>query len=68
VANKEIHVPFEALGNAQQITGVNKRLFAEHDMDIHKNEVVDLIDDHDTKKRIYKLRKVKFFGPWSHRG
>lgn len=68
MANKEIHVPFAQLGDSQTITGVNKRLFKENDMDIHKNEVVDLIDDHSAGKRVYKLRKVKYFGPWSYRG
>ena len=66
--NKEIQVPYNKIGNPQTITSVNKRLFAERDLDIHKNEVVELVDDHDKQKRIYKLKKVKYFGPWSHRG
>lgn len=68
MSDKEIHVPFADLSNPQTITGVNKKMFADHDMDIHKNEVVDLIDDHSAQKRVYKIRKVKYFGPWSHRG
>jgi hypothetical protein len=68
MANKEIHVPFDKIADPQTITSVNKKLFAERDLDIHKNEVVDLIDDHSLQKRVYKIRKVKYFGPWSHRG
>jgi len=37
------------------------RLFKENDLDIHKNEVVDITDDHDAEVRRYKVRKVKYF-------
>jgi len=66
--NKEIHVPFSQINDSRTITSVNKKLFAERDMDIHKNEAVDIIDDHSAQKRVYKIRKVKYFGSWSHRG
>jgi len=65
--NKEIQVPFSKINDSRTITAVNKRLFAERDMDIHKNEAVDIIDDHAAQKRVYKIRNVKYFGPWSKR-
>lgn len=68
MANKEIHVSFDKISDPQTITRVNKQLMAERDLDIHKNEVVELIDDHDQRKRVYKLKKAKYFGPWSYRG
>ena len=68
MANKEIHIPIETIRDPQTITAVNKKLIAENDMDIHKNEVVKLEDDHTLGKRVIRLRKVKYFGPWSHRG
>ena len=61
MADKEISVPFSEINNSKTITRVNKKLFAERDLDIHKNEVVDLIDDHSAQKRIYKIRQVKYF-------
>ena len=67
MALKEIHVPFDQVSNPQTITKVNKKLFADRDMDIHKNEVVDLIDDYSMQKRVYKIRKVKYFD-MGHRG
>jgi hypothetical protein len=68
MADKEIHIPFDKIMDSRTITGVNKKLIAENDMDIHKNEVVKLEDDHTLQKRVIRLRKVKYFGPWSHRG
>jgi hypothetical protein len=68
MANKEIHIPFDQIMDSRTITGVNKKLIAENDMNIHKNEVVSLEDDHTLQKRVIRLRKVKYFGPWSHRG
>jgi len=68
MANKEISIPFSEIRDSRTITQVNKRLIAERDMDIHKNEAVDIIDDHSAQKRIIKLRKVKYYGSWSPRG
>jgi hypothetical protein len=68
MADKEIHVPFDQINDSRTITKVNKKLFADRDLDIHKNEAVDIIDDPTLQKRVYKIRKVKYFGPWSHRG
>jgi len=68
MANKEIHIPFDQINDSRTITKVNQRLMAERDMDIHKNEAIDIIDDHSAQKRVIKLKKVKYYGPWSHRG
>ena len=54
-------VPYSKLGGSQEITQNNVRLFKENDLDIHKNEVVDITDDHDAEVRRYKVRKVKYF-------
>ena len=66
--SKEISVPFEDLGNSQEITENNEKMFKKHDMDIHVNEVESIEDDHSLKKRVYKIKNTKYFGPWSHRG
>lgn len=67
--DKEISVPFKDLGNSQQITRRNVKLFKERGLDLHKNEIGEVVDDHASQKRIYKgIKARKFFGPWSHRG
>jgi len=58
---KEIQVSHEKLSDPQTITEVNKRAFKEAGLDIHKNDVVELIDDHSKGKRIYKIKNTKFF-------
>ena len=40
----------------------------EKGVDIHRNDCVELVDDFPEKRRVYKVRARKFFGPWSHRG
>jgi hypothetical protein len=64
---KEIKVDFEKIENPQTITQENIKMFKEHDMDIHKNEVEEIVDDHSQRKRIYKIKNTKYFGPWSKR-
>ena len=66
--DKEIHIPFSEINDSRTITRINKKLIADRDMDIHKNEVVQLEDDHTLQKRVVRLRKVKYFGPWNFRG
>jgi hypothetical protein len=68
VARKEIRIPHAEIKNPQTITQRQVRAFKENDLDIHKNEVDEIVDDFSTKTRILKIRKVKYFGPWSHRG
>jgi hypothetical protein len=61
MAHKEIRIKHERLRNPETITQVNENAFKENDLDIHKNEVDELVDDHKRGERIYKVRKVKFF-------
>lgn len=64
---KEIRIDMDdpRVKDPQQITDFNKRVLArEFDGDIdaiHKHEVYEIIDDFDTKQRIYRIRKVKHF-------
>jgi hypothetical protein len=69
MANKEVVVSHKDIQDPQKITRVVEDAFKEQaGCDAHKNDCVDLVDDFSTGRRIYKLKKVKFFGPWSHRG
>jgi hypothetical protein len=65
---KEISVDHSKIRNPQTITGVVEKEFAKNGIDIHRNECVDIKDDHSAGKRIYKLKNVKYFGSWKHRG
>jgi len=56
------------LADPQTITQRNVKAFRENDLNIHHHEVKELVDDHSKQERIYKIGKVKFFGPWRHRG
>jgi len=68
MAKKEIRIPFEELKDPQTVTQRNVKAFRDNGLSIHHNEVDELIDDHSTQQRIYKIRAVKYFGPWRHRG
>jgi len=68
MAKKELRVGFDKISNPQTITRENIRLFKEHGLDTKKNEVDEIVDDHSTGQRIYKVRHIKYFGNWSHRG
>lgn len=69
MAKKEVVVDHDKIRDPQTITDVVQRAFKDQaDCDIHKNDCVDIQDDFSSGKRIYKLKKVKYFGPWSHRG
>jgi len=69
MAKKEVVVSHDSIRDPQRITKVVSDAFREQaDCDIHKNDCVDIQDDFSTGRRIYKLKKVKYFGPWSHRG
>mgnify|MGYP001616874195 FL=1 len=59
--SKEFRIPFDKLGNSQTITDIQEKAFKEHDLDMHKNEVDELIDDHSKKERVYKVRNRKYF-------
>ena len=61
MAGKEIIVPHEDLEDSQTITQVNEKMFKEHDLDIHMNDVLDITDDYERKVRRYKIKNTKFF-------
>lgn len=61
MAKKELRIGFDRIRDPQTITQENARLFKENDLDIKTNEVDSITDDHSTKQRIYKIRKVKYF-------
>lgn len=61
MADKEIVIPFDKIQDSQTITTVQERIFKEKGLDMHKNEVNELIDDHSSKKRILKVKNVKYF-------
>jgi len=61
MAKKELRIGFDKISNPQTITRENIRLFKEHGLDTKKNEVDEIVDDHSTGQRIYKVRKVKYF-------
>ena len=68
MAKKELRIPFDEIKDPQTITERNIKAFKENDLSIHHHEVDEIVDDTSTRTRILKVRKVKFFGPWSHRG
>ncbi len=61
MAAKEILVDHSELQDPQTITARNERMFKEHGMDIHQNDVLDITDDHKKKVRRYKISHVKYF-------
>lgn len=67
MARKEVRISHEKLRDPQRITRVVDDAFKEKGLDIHRHEA-DTEDDHTTRERVYKIKSVKFFGPWSHRG
>ncbi len=67
MARKEVSVPFDNLANPQKSTPIVEKAFRDAGLDMHKNEA-DHEDDFSQKRRVYKVKSRKFFGPWSHRG
>ena len=66
MAHREIRIDMSEISNAQTITDINRKKFAEAfdgDLDaIHKQEVDELIDDFDSHQRILRVKgKRKFF-------
>jgi len=68
MANKEITVNHNQIRDPQTITKVVSDAFRRQGVNIHKNDCVELVDDFSASKRVYKIKNMKFFGPWSHRG
>lgn len=68
MGKKELVIPHSEIRNPDTITQRNIRAFKEAGLDMKLHEVDSLEDDHSKGVRVLKVRKVKFFGPWSHRG
>jgi len=68
MANKEVVIDHDRIRNPQTITQVVTEEFKKQGLNPHKNDCMDLQDDFSKGKRIYKLKKVKLFGSWAHRG
>ena len=64
----ELRIPFSDIKDPNQTTKINIREFQKHGLDIHKNDVQDLIDDHSAKTRILKIKNVKIFDMGRRRG
>lgn len=58
---KEIVIPHSEISNSQTITDVQERIFKDHGVDMHKNEVDRLEDDHKKGVRILTVRNTKYF-------
>lgn len=65
---KEFRVSFDRLKDPQTITRENIGEFKKRGLDIHVDEVEEIIDDEKKQERIYKVKNSKYFGPWSKRG
>ena len=63
MAVKEIRLPFDKIGNSQTITDVQERAFKEAGLDMHRDELTgeELIDDHDRKERVLRVRGRRTF-------
>ncbi len=61
MAKKELRIPFSEIEDPQKITQRNVQAFKENDLDIHRHEVDEIVDDHSTRTRILKVRNIKYF-------
>ena len=63
MAVKEIRLPFEKISNSQTITDVQERAFEEVGLSMHRDELTgeELIDDHDRKERVLRVRGRRTF-------
>jgi len=66
--SKEIIIEHSAIRNSQTITKVMEEKFKEKGLDLHKNEVKVLEDDHRKGKRKLEVVNTKYFSvpriPW----
>ena len=53
---KEIRIPHSQIQNPQTITDVNRAAFKERGLDLKKNDVKELVDDHARGERILKVK------------
>jgi hypothetical protein len=62
MANREVVLNHDRIRNPQTITKVVSDAFKAQGMSIHKNDCLDIIDDHSGGgRRIYKVKKAKYF-------
>ena len=60
--DKEIRISHSRIQNPQTITDVNQLAFKERGLDLKKNDVKELVDDHARGERIIKVKgSVKYF-------
>jgi len=65
--SREFRADFDKIRDPQTITQENIKMFKEQGLDIHHHEVERLDDDPGIKKRVYRVKNTKYFGPWSKR-
>ena len=58
---KELRIPHDEIREPQSITQRNVKAFREAGLNIHRDEVVDLVDDHGRKERVLKVQDRKYF-------
>ena len=62
MSNKEFRIDHSRITNPQTITDVNRRAFKERGLDLHKNDVKEIIDDNAKGERIIRVKgPVKYF-------
>jgi len=63
MAVKELRLPFHKIKDSQKITDVQERAFKEAGLDMHRDELTgeELIDDHDRKERVLRVRGRRTF-------
>jgi len=65
---KTVVIDHSEIKNPQTITQVQQQKFKEAGVDMHKNEVMSLEDDHKKGKRIISLKNTKYFDMGRGRG
>jgi patatin-like phospholipase/acyl hydrolase len=58
---REIVIPHSEISDSQTITQKNIEYFKKNDLDIHRHEVTELIDDKKAGVRILKVKNTKYF-------
>ena len=61
MADKEVRIDFERIRDPDKVTEVNVQEFKKRGLDIHRHDVIELIDDHSRKVRVLKIRDRKYF-------
>lgn len=59
----EIRIKHSDIQDPQTITPRMEREFAERGLNLHRHDVVELVDDFTTGERILKIRNTKYFTP-----